>query len=378
MRIVILNVDYPGFLRALYAEHPDLDRASYDEQMRVRNESLFGVADFYSSNLRALGHEAYDIHANNEPLQRAWAREHDLPVRSGSRERWALRLRRGIIPWISRIEDRRWIYEILAAQIERLKPDVILNQAIDGIDGTFLRAMKKHTRLLAGQIAAPISDDEDVSMYDLIVSSLPNFVERFRRLGITSEENRFAFEPRVLQMVKPGERDIPISFVGSISRHHQTRVKLLEYLCERFDLALWGKGIETLPESSILHRHHRGPAWGGEMYRILGRSMITLNHHISIAGEYANNMRLFEATGMGALLLTDWKSNLGDIFALDSEVVSYRTPEECAAHIERLLAAEHDRARIAAAGQQRTVEEHNYRRRMEELVGIMNDELCRM
>lgn len=37
-----------------------MENQPYENQMRVRMESLFGVADFYSSNLRTLGHEAWD------------------------------------------------------------------------------------------------------------------------------------------------------------------------------------------------------------------------------------------------------------------------------------------------------------------------------
>jgi hypothetical protein len=36
----------------------------------VRNENLFSTADFYSSNLRKLRHEVWDIHAKNEWMQK--------------------------------------------------------------------------------------------------------------------------------------------------------------------------------------------------------------------------------------------------------------------------------------------------------------------
>ncbi len=71
MRFLILNADYPEFLRWLYSKYPGLGKHPYEEQIGVRNESLFGVADFYSSNLRKLGHEAYDIHLNNGFMQAA-------------------------------------------------------------------------------------------------------------------------------------------------------------------------------------------------------------------------------------------------------------------------------------------------------------------
>src|SRR5439155_2879419 len=58
--------------------------------MQVRNDSLFGVADFYSSTLRKLGYEAYDIHANNEFMQKAWAREHGTRLAESTpvQQRW--------------------------------------------------------------------------------------------------------------------------------------------------------------------------------------------------------------------------------------------------------------------------------------------------
>src|SRR6266849_3732687 len=75
MKVLLLNSDYPEFLHWLYSQHPGLDKQSYEEQLRTRNQSLFGVADFYSGNLQKLGQEAYDIHANNEFMQNAWARQ---------------------------------------------------------------------------------------------------------------------------------------------------------------------------------------------------------------------------------------------------------------------------------------------------------------
>ena len=51
MKFLIINTDYPDFLHWLYAQHPGLEDRSYKEQLDARSESLFGVADFYSSKL---------------------------------------------------------------------------------------------------------------------------------------------------------------------------------------------------------------------------------------------------------------------------------------------------------------------------------------
>jgi spore maturation protein CgeB len=106
------------------------------------------------------------------------------------------------------------------------------------------------------------------------------------------------------------------------------------------------------------------------MYQILGNSKITLNHHGDIA-PYANNMRLYEATGVGTMLITDWKVNLHEMFEPGKEVVAYRTPEECAELIQYYLTHDNEREAIARAGQQRTLREHTYYHRMQEFVEIV-------
>jgi hypothetical protein len=49
------------------------------------------------------------------------------------------------------------------------------------------------------------------------------------------------------------------------------------------------------------------------MYQALRRLLITLNSHINMVGREAGNARLFEATGVGTFLLTDFKDNLQNV-----------------------------------------------------------------
>ena len=106
------------------------------------------------------------------------------------------------------------------------------------------------------------------------------------------------------------------------------------------------------------------------MFQILHDSRLALNHH-GDATPYANNMRLYEATGVGTLLITDWKENLHEMFEPGKEVIAYRTPEECAELIQYYLEHVEERETVARAGQERTLREHTYHRRMQELVDIL-------
>ena len=91
-----------------------------------------------------------------------------------------------------------------------------------------------------------------------------------------------------------------------------------------------------------------------------------------MAEQYAANMRLYEATGVGTMLLTDWKTNLHELFEVGKEVVAYGSTEQCVELVRYYLAHEDEREAIAQAGQKRTLSEHNYYHRMQELTEILN------
>ncbi len=390
MRILILNGDYRNFLSRLYSAHAGLERASYADQMVVRNDSLFGVADYYSRNFQAHGHEAWEIHVNNPWLQAAWAREHGLaietPAAPGPADAQTPatgRLRRAVAdaralarPLVHRLRRAGGAshlsadaQRILAAQVRHYRPDIILNQDLHLVSGAFVANLRRPGSLAVGQIASPLPPGERYDCYDLMISSLPNFIDQFRARGVSAELNRLAFEGTVLDKLgPPPPRDVDVSFVGSLSPEHRTRIALLELIAARVGLQVWGNGIERLPKTSPLWACYRGEAWGRDMYDALRRSRVTINHHIDLSEDYANNMRLYEATGVGTAMLVDQKRNLHEIFAPGDEILAYESADHCVALVQQLLADEPRRARIAEQGQARTLAEHSYFRRTGEIL----------
>lgn len=385
MRVLIINTDYPAFLTEFYRNLGQAGEADYATLMQARNDSLFGVADFYSRGFASHGHTAWEVHANNGLLQCCWMEEHNRrPKKPFSPLSHLAHLIQQVAPTITfepalvspigppDIDFK----DVLLQQVKQLRPDVVLNQAMSEIGGKLLRRIRKHTKLLVGQIASPLPDDEDYSAYDLVISSLPNYVKFFRDNHVQAELNRLAFDPVVLDYIPAMSRDIPVSFVGSLTQKHQSRIKLIESLAQKTDIQVWGDGAARLDPHSPIRQRHQGEAWGREMLQLLARSRITINHHIGIAENYANNMRLYEATGMGALLITDWKNNIAEMFEPGKEVVCYRDAEECADLIAYYLAHESERAEIAAAGQRRTLSEHTYSRRTGELAALFQSRIA--
>jgi len=388
MRILVLNADYPRFLAWLYRRQPGLEHASYADQMAARNASLFGLADFYSRNFTALGHPAAEIHVNNPGLQAAWAREHgmafDAPQAVAERPTFPGWLERAVTPFkpllrplarkvgLSPKLDQQ-AENILLAQVEEFRPDLVLNQDVFHVDTRLMRRIKGiGNPILIGQVGIEPSRGEDWSIYDLLISQLPTTVKFFRALGVRAEVNHLAFEPAILDVLPAAPAaDVEVSFVGSVSVDHRQRIALLEAVAQRYELKLWGNRPPTLSASSPLQRCFQGEVWGADMYQVLRRSRITLNSHIDLAGREAGNMRLFEATGVGTFLLTDFKDNLDTLFAPDREVVAWRSIDDCLNAIGRYLVNDDGRAAIAHAGQARTMAQHTYSHRAREILGLI-------
>lgn len=404
MRFLIVSHAYADFLEALYASTPDLASRNYDEQMDAYFNTLFATSDFYSRALRELGHQASEIICNNAVAQERWSWENS---EIDSRDKWAaipetvtqfpegnnwrnhIQIVRRMLArtpvryvkplvqsYLRRLDSATSsrLFEIFIRQVQKEKPDVLLVQSVYAFPDRVLKILKEICRYLVGEHAATtLNDDIDWRLYDLIVSSFPPTVEFFKSRGVRAELNRLAFDPRVLALLPSVPRDVPMSFTGNFFRVHSSRLEFIEQVARRVpELHVWGNSQIPIAAGSPLRRRMRGAVWGRDMFSLLARSRLTLNHHGDVL-PFANNMRLYEATGMGALLLTDWKENLGEMFEPDREVITYRDAEECADKAAFYLSPEHEseRQRIAEAGHRRTMSEHTYLNRMRRLVSLI-------
>jgi hypothetical protein len=348
-RIVFVGTCYAAFLTRHEQQHAQLAQAPYAAQLAALQGTAFGDADFYSRGMVEAGWHAFDVVANSAQLQATWARENGCAATS--------------------------LAGILVEQVRRLQPDVVYLQDLSLASTDLLAGLRAHSRLIVGQIASPLPPVADLSGLDLIVSSFPHFVERFQDAGHDAFYQPLAFDPRILGALGKRQATLPFTFIGGLSAAHSQGTQLLSEVAALTPLQLRGYGAAHLPQDSLLAQRHGGEAWGLEMFRCLQSSLITLNRHIDVAERYANNMRLFEATGTGALLLTDYKDNLDQLFRIGDEVLAYRSAGECADMVSYYLAHPTEAEAIARAGQARTLREHSYGQRMAETAALLEDKL---
>jgi len=356
MRFIIADTYYDEFLADFYQARPEAAALPYDEHCAELMSERFCTGDAYAAGLRACGCDATTLVINSKPLQECWAREAGFTAATSG---------------------GNWKPEIFIEQVRRMRPDVVYLQELSAADDHVIAQLKPHTRLVVGQIACTLPRRRAFRAHDLIVSSLPPIVDYFRAQGKASERLALGFDRSVIDAVDVSGARHGVSFVGGLSGVHRERIALLEYLCERTPMHVYGYGLDQLAEDSPVRDVHRGTAWGMKMYAVLAGSQIVLNCHGEVevgamhTTHWANNCRLFEATGVGACLLTDQKQNLAEFFAPHEEVAVYSSPEECLERISELRADPARRRQVAEAGQRRTLSEHTYQQRMTELFAMI-------
>jgi len=270
------------------------------------------------------------------------------------------------------------VHGVLLEQVRTMRPDVVFVQDINLIPPALAHEIRKNTDLLVGEIASPLPPKQFLLSYDLIVSALPTIVETARNWGIDAEGIPLGFDERFTTISPASSRPIDAIFIGSFSRLQPQTGPLLQAVAQSVPgLRIYGPADSDALRDAGLSANYAGPAWGHEMFELLGQSKMVINRHGSIAGQYAVNMRMYETTGSGAALITEDKSNLSELFAPGTEVIAYSSVEDAAAQAAALLADPGRLDRIAAAGQARTLRDHTYALRARQLEAVIEKRLAR-
>ena len=401
MRLLRLTTLYQRYLEEFYGKSPALRTAPYEVQRAALDHDAFGWADFWSEALRPKGYEVLDVALNARPIQRAWAAEH-LGGAAGGLPDEAIGL----------------------AQARAFRPDIVWLDVASEPLILRIREEVPSVRLVLGWCGSLIPNSPAWRHVDLMLSCAGESVERFVREGLRAVSLHHGYDPRVETRLERGPKRWEVSFVGQILADdaiHSTRARILERIQTSRSVAIFSpdgttgfrdsvrawlrgaagrvgrlllragvpeEGLRRFPRlaraalerktrgpgiSPALRKAIRPPAFGLAMYQVLRDSHATLNAHADSSPRFASNMRLFEATGIGTCLVTDWKENLGDLFDVDREIVAYRSLAELEEKLTWLASAPAEREAIAEAGRKRVLREHTYAHRAERLDALIRE-----
>lgn len=355
-------------------EHPEANETFQEVVEKIASEK-FGAGAAYAREFSAMGHDVTLLYANALRSQLAWSDDtralRAIPI--GWRK-WQLISRIPLFgPWLHNTSAK---VKVLMSQIEEIQPDVVYLLDINFLNKRLLERIKKTARVVAGQIASPLPPRSYFLSYDHIFSAHPGQVQHFQSLGISSSWLPLAFDGDDIGDFEVDgwpSRSIDVSFVGSFGRHQRNTKSLMRAVGEKNPgLEIYTVTAKTRLEKWGLAKFYRGAAWGKQMRNVFARSKIVINRHGPVADGYSVNFRMFEATGLGALLVTEQGKNTSDLFEPGKEVLTYNSSAEAADLIQGALADFEKYKSIAAAGQNRTLKQHTYQRRAEETYRVIS------
>lgn len=389
MKVLMLWKYYPHCLKYFYKKHPSVIDLPFEEHRNRIFDDHFGWPAELSRYMNQQGIETEFVVANAESLQRKWAEENGF---------------------ISYSADG-WEKEIAMEQIRYFRPDVLWITSIFDYFGDFVKCALPYCKKAITWVGSPFVEKIDVSGFSVLLTENPDtfrsIQNQFEKIIVTKP----GFDSEILKKVGPVKKKYDITFVGGIFPVHSKRAKVLSYLIKNdVDIKVFGyfheqqslgkwkglrrtaghilkrrdfhKGIDVLKHTfgktdyqrniEIIKSVNQSPVFGLDMYRTLAASGITLNIHIDVAGNCAGNMRMFEATGVGACLLTEQSENINELFQPGKEVLTYRSNEELLEIIHEMLSRQEEIEQISKAGQNRTLQQHTLERMFTDIKPAFN------
>ena len=295
--------------------------------------------------------DAFYTNGDDENLQGLWA--HEQGLKSDSLE------------------------TILLAQIEHHRSEVFYNLDPMRYGSSFLARLPGCVKRTICWRAAP-SGNADLSRYDLVVCNFPSILEDWRQKGCRTGYFFPAHDPMMDTYAESRGNELDLIFIGGFSRHHARRAEALRAVASmsgidmRFHLedSRLTRLANFLPFVPGLgaYRHPReiravraGPIYGRDAYSALSSARIAFNGAVDMAGLDRGNMRCFEATGCGTVLLTD-AGRYPEGFVDGETMVTYSSIDQISELIKRLVKNASWAESIAKAGRAMVMDHYSKER----------------
>lgn len=360
---------YGGYISDLYRNNALLASQSFDVQLNRFREDCFQWIMSWGKYNNDPDVEIIETVLNSFPLQNAWGNG----TFSGRQD---------------------WMTGIVLEQIKAMKPHVCLLYSPEIFTSEIISRIKESCPhvIIGGYDGMNRQNISKYDGYDFVITCSPFISDYYSRHGIPTFPMCFGFDEDILRLTVVREKQYDVSFSGSFFPGiHNDRFDLISYLnkfvkvsvCSEFAHSPNGsfisrhvyRELKTIPFNRVvdylrLYKRNIGPLYGLEMFQFLRDSRVVLNMHGDKIG-FAANIRLFEATGVGSCLLTDWKENLPDLFEPGKEVLAYHSIEEAKDIAQYCLNHPEYTRQIALNGQKRVFADYSQRRTVPEVISFV-------
>ena len=399
MKIAFVSSFYVKHMEQIYDKFKDLHKKSFNEQNKIiRDQTICSMGE-WPKYFQKIDVESLMLCLNNPYLQNKWCIENDFIPKSGDVE-----------------------FEIVLEQLRRFEPTHIFIFGINyySRENRLLRITDKcpSIRKKICWYGAPEGDISKLKAYDLVLTPSRELKDSLTKVGINSHVLNHAFEPRALDLVKSSNKNKNLCFIGSLTLGndwHQERIEYLESISQHIKIDIYTnltkpKFYQKLKRYYIYYRYKMSnflnkydiliekiryyankenlpiydkmydscilkmlkPAvYGLDMLNILSSYKITFNKHIPMAGNWACNMRLTEAAGIGTCILSDYKLNNYEYFGSHEKYCSYKSKSEFIKKYQYLIENEHLINTISNEIKKNTLIKHNTKNQFDRLYSMI-------
>lgn len=256
------------------------------------------------------------------------------------------------------------ISRIMLVIIKRNKIDFFLTLKGETITPKFLIEAKKYTTTI-NWFPDPIQQWDLITRiageYTFFLHFDPLIVNKLKKIGF---KNVF-YLPFAAELNSKNEAKIyEISFVGTYSKYREDYLSVIA----NYGLNIWG---DSRWQSSSLKQYCRGGRINqGQMREVIKKTKININL-IYYAEREGANLRVFEVTGSGGFLLSEYVKDLDILFKIGKELEVFKSKKDLLKKINYYLLKSKLREQIAKQGYKKVKMKHNYKLRLSSLFQII-------
>ena len=358
IKILQLESFYPQFIGTAYQKIPGLENTRFKEQINHLLDSGFSGGHNTTPYFNPQRWESHYIIINCHWSQKKWAKENGLPIDTPNRE-------------------------ILTAQLRSIKPDILYLSDIPGFDFSILNELPYHP-LVVGWHATTLSDHTPWGNFDLVLSGIKKIRDGALSKGAKAAAEFMPAAPPYRSLgsstFRPSSLVFSGSFYGGIHDERTEQFRRLSRGLDKLSLDIYTSNSFEIKADEKIRLH---PAlYGNDVIRLYAEHAMVLdfrgqfNLEDNGSARETSNMRIFEATRAGSLLLTERSPNLERYFVFGQEIETYTHLDELLEKIHFYAKPENEtiRKKIAESGLRRVRSEHLIEHRAAWLENILENQ----
>ena len=345
VKIVQIENFYPAFIEQYYTRFPALSSLSYASQLQVLLDSGWSSGQNVVPYLNPAKYDAHYIIPSFSSLQKIWAAENGLNQSEITAD------------------------QILLNQLEKIKPDIIYLSDVFCFNFEILKFLSKKPLVMCWHATA-LAPDISWGLIDVLLSGVGSIRKQASALGARATEEFMSGAPNFqqknkLQIIGIGDTCFSGSFIGGL---HTERAKLfydtaMAVAPHNFDIYT----SNPFPRADAVNMRFGNAVYASDVINLYANYKVVVDARAdfglkdnSFTGE-TSNMRIFEATKAGCLLLTQASNNLSKYFEIDKEIVTYESKEELCDKLKFYLDPKNESLRklIAENGHIKTIGSHS-------------------